>query len=224
MIHHQHFLAHARPIDDLNGCFGNRSVVAPNGIQQGRGFQACLRFLGVRVRLEQQRRAGAHLGNAVLDAHGTQRQAGVHVAVKADDTHRPAVPAARRVLMVFDELDGVLLRCPGHRDCPGVGKKPIEGVETLAQCPLDVIDRVYQARIEFELPPADDPHATRHAHPRLIIAIHVGAHGEFRFFLLGVQQFQYLCRVSDGILAPRNGAGYGTGLDAAPVDAYVHLR
>ena len=224
MIHHQHFLAGARPLVHFNTRLGNGLVAVPNGIEQGRGLEARLCFLGVRVRLEQQCRTGAHLGNAVADAHGAQRQAGVHVAVEADEAHGAAVPAARRMLVILDELDGVLLRCPRYRDRPGVGEKSIEGVEVLAQCPFHVVHRVNEARVELELPAADNAHAARHADSRLVVSIDVSAHGEFRFFFFGVQQLQYLRRVSNGILAAGDGAGDGAGLDAPAVDTYVHFR
>ena len=61
----------------------------------------------------------AHLGNAVLDAHGPERQPGIHVAVEADHADRPAIPGARALLMRLDEAHGPELRRTGDGDGPG---------------------------------------------------------------------------------------------------------
>jgi hypothetical protein len=67
------------------------------------GLQFGLGFLVLGIGIKQQRRAGAHFGNAVLDADGAQRQAGVHVAVETDHADCAAIPGARALLVVFDE-------------------------------------------------------------------------------------------------------------------------
>ena len=164
MIDHQHPPAVARPLRDALDARAGRGVAVPDRVEQRRRLEPRLRLLAVGVGTEQQRRPGPHLGDPVLDPHGAQREAGVHVAVESQIPDRASVPAPRRVLVVLDELDCVLLRRPGDRDRPRMGEEAVERVVTFAQPSLDVVDGVDQSRVHLDLAPPDHPHAVRFAH------------------------------------------------------------
>ena len=68
------------------------------------------------------------------------------------------------------------------------------------------------------------PHASGLAYPGLVVAVHVGTHGELGRLLLRREELQDLLRVSDRVRAARDGPGDGTRLDSPPVNPYVHLR
>ena len=182
-----------------------------------------LALLLVGIGVVEQRRAGAHLGDAVLHADGAQREAGVEVAVEADEADGAAVPGARRALVVLDELHRPRLRRARHGHRPGVGEEGVERVEAGQEPPFDVVDGVDQPRVHLDLAAADDPHAPGHADPRLVVAVDVGAHRQLGRVLGRVEQRQDLGGIPDGIPAARDGAGDGAGLHAVAVDAHVHL-
>ena len=101
-----------------------------------------------------------------------------------EEADRTPVPAPRRALVVLDELDGMPLRCPGDGDSPGVGEEAVERVVTFAQPPLDMVDGVDQPRVNLDLAVPDHSHAVCLAHPRLVVAVDVRAHGELGLRLL----------------------------------------
>jgi hypothetical protein len=59
---------------------------------------------------------------------------------------------------------------------------------------------------------------------RLVVAIHVRAHGELGLVLLRVEQLTDLVGVAEGVRAPGDGPGDRAGFDPPAVHAYVHLR
>ena len=63
----------------------------------------------------------------------------------------------------------------------------IEGVEALAQPALHVVDRVDELRVHLDLSAPDHAHAFGPTHAGLVVAVHVGAHGELRRLLGGVE-------------------------------------
>ena len=86
--------------------------------------------------------------------------------------------------MVLDELNGGMLRCAGHRYRPSMGEETVERVEPFPQAALDVIDSVNDSRIHLDLPASDDLHGAWDADPRLVVAVHIGAHRQLRRFLI----------------------------------------
>src|SRR3990170_4717112 len=88
---------------------------------------------------------------------------------------------------------------------------------------FDVIDRVNDPRVHLDLPAPDHAHAAGAADPRLVVSVHVRAHGELGLVLGRVQQVQYLGGVAHGVLAPGHRAGDGAGLDAVALDPHVHF-
>ena len=195
-----------------------------DGGNHGGGLQFGFGFFFLRDAVVQQGRAGAHLGDAVLDADGAQRQAGVHVAVETDHADRTAIPGARALLVVLDEAHRPEFW--RARDChgPGVAQEAVEGVHAFAQPALDMVDRVDEARIHLDLAPADDLHRAGLADAALVVAVDVRAHGELGLVLLGVQQLQDLLAVGDGVLAALDRARDRAGLDAPAVDPHEHFR
>ena len=150
--------------DARGGAFG-AGCVAGLCVADGGEHGGCLQFgfgfffLGIAV--VEQRGAGAHLGNAVLDADGAQRQAGVHVAVEIDHADRAAIPGARALFILLDEAHRPEFRRAGDGHRPGVREEAVEGIHAFAQPAFDMIDRVDQARIHLDLAAADDPHRAR---------------------------------------------------------------
>jgi hypothetical protein len=171
----------------------------------------------------QQRGARAHLGHTIAQPRRAQREAGVQVAVEHQRAHRAAVEAARALLVVLDELQRVGLRRARHRHGPGVGQKRVEGVAVRAQRAHHVVHRVHQAAVDLHLPAPDDPHAARLADARLVVAVHVGAHGQLVFFLHVVEQRSQALRVLEGVGAARDGARDGASLHHAPPHPHEHL-
>ena len=169
--------------------------------QHRRCLQLRLGFFFLRIGIEEQRRAGADFRDPVLDADRTQGEPGVHVAVEMNHPDRPAIPGARALLVVLDEPHRPQLRRAGNSDRPGVRQESVEGIHTLAQPALDVVDRMDQPRVHLDLPPANDAHRTRLAHTALVVAIDIRAHRQLGLVLLGVEQLEDLLRIRDRILA-----------------------
>ena len=136
----------------------------------------------------------------------------------------PAIPAARRAFLLFDEADRPAFGRTGYRHGPGVAEEAVERVELLAQYALDMIDGVDQPRIELDLAPPDDLHGARHADPRLVVAVDVRAHRQFALVLHGIEQFANALGILDRVAAARDRAADRAGLDPLPVDADIHLR
>ena len=101
-----------------------------------------------------------------------------------------------------------------------------QGVETIAlveQFPDDVVYRVNQARIHFNHAATDYLDAAGLADPRLIVAIHVGTHGQLGLIFLRVEQFQYALGIVYGRGPARNGTRNRTGLDLVALHPDKHL-
>ena len=197
---------------------------AAERVEEGRRLEARLLLLDLRIGVVEQRRADPDLGDAVLDADRAQGQAGVQVAVEADEPDGAAVPGARRALVVLDELHRPRLGRSGDGHRPRVREERVEGVEAGPQAALDVIDGVNQARVHLDLAPPDHLHAPGHADARLVVAVHVRAHRQLGLVLGRVEQRDGSARRRRWGLAARDRAGDGTRLDAVVVDTHVHLR
>ncbi len=198
--------------------FRMRVVWLREHVEQRSGFEPGLALLGGWVGVEQQRRPCPYAGQPVADLGGAQRQASVHVAVEAERADRSPVPAARAGLVIFDEPHRPGLRRAGYGHRPHVREKRVKGVELRPQPTFDVVDGVDDPAVQLDLPAADDLHAAGHADPRLVVAIHVGAHGEFGLLLGRYEQSPDVLRVGQRIVAAR----YGSGSVACHPD--VHLR
>ena len=104
-----------------------------------------------------------------------------------------------------------------------MGQEGIERIKPVTQAAFDVIDRVDQARIHFDLTPTQNADAARFADARLVVAVDIGAHGEFRFFLGGVQKSSDVFGILNRVAATRDGAGNRAGFDALSLDPDIHL-
>ena len=89
---------------------------------------------------------------------------------------------------------------------------------------LHVIHRVEHAGVGFDQPPADHLHRARLADARLVVAVHVGAHGQLGFFLGAIQQLANVVGIAQRIAGALRRAGDGAGLDARALHAHEHLR
>ena len=87
-----------------------------------------------------------------------------------------------------------------------------------------MVDGVDEAAVELDLPAADDLDAARHADPRLVVAVHVGAHGQLRLFLRRGQQRPDRLGVRHRAFAAGDRARDRAGLDPVAGDPDVHLR
>ena len=200
-----------------------RRGLGPDGGEQRRGLEPAFLVLGLRVAVVEQRGTRPDLGDPILHADGPEREPGVHRAVEADAADGAAVPAARRALVRLDEADGPVLGRAGHRHRPSVAEEGVQRVELGPEDALDVIDRVDQARVEFHLAPPNHPHRARLADARLVVAVHVGAHGELGLVLGRVEQLRDLGGVAQRVLAAGDGARNRAGLDPAALDPHIHL-
>ena len=224
MVHHEDRPSRAGSLRSRLRARVRRRVGPPDRVEEGGRLEPRLLLLGLRVGVDEEGRAGPHLRRPVPDVHRAQGQPGVHVPVEPDHPDRAPVPAPHGLLVVLDELHRGELGRAGHGDRPGVGEEAVERVEAVPEPPLDVIDGMDEARVHLDLPAADDPHAPRLAHPGLVVAVHVRAHGELRRLLLGGEELEDLLRVADGVRSPRDRPGDGAGLDPPPVHPHVHLR
>src|SRR4051794_16796323 len=87
-----------------------------------------------------------------------------------------------------------------------------------------MIDGMNEARIDLDLPPSDHLDAARHADPRLVVAVDVGAHRQLAFILGRVEQFADALGVLERVAPARDRAADRTGLDAPALDPHVHFR
>ena len=153
----------------------------------GRRLQLGLPLLRQRVGVEQQRRARPHRGDPVPDVRRAQGEAGVHAAVEADQPTAP--PYQRRGARSWSSMNciahvlGAPVTVTAH-----MWVRKASSASSPGRQPSDVVDRVDEAAVHLDLPPADHPHAARHADPRLVVAVHVGAHGQLRLLLGRVEQ------------------------------------
>ena len=105
-----------------------------------------------------------------------------------------------------------------------MGGEGVQGVEAFRQDAFQVIHGVHEAGIGFDQAPPDEPHGARLADPRHVVAVHVGAHGEFRLlFFRGDELLDVFGRFHGGI-SHGNGAGDGAGFHAPPLHPDVHFR
>jgi len=95
--------------------------------------------LGLEVGIQQQCGSHPHLGHALHNAGGTQGEAGVHVAIEAQQTDGPAVPVPERFLRRFRALDRRLPRCADQGHLPGVTEKAVQRDEGFGQGAFDVV-------------------------------------------------------------------------------------
>ena len=136
-----------------------------------------------RDRIVEQRRAGAIASHAVAQKNGSDRDAGIDLAVERDHPDRSRVPAARVLFQILHGLRGPFLGRSDHGDGPHMGEERVERIEALGEPAFHVVDGMEHAGVGFDQAAADDPDGSGHAHARLVIAIHVGAHGQFGLFL-----------------------------------------
>ncbi len=81
-----------------------------------------------------------------------------------------------------------------------------------------------QARIHFDLTPAQNADAAGFADACLVVAINIGAHGEFRLFLGRIQQCADIFGILNRITATCDGAGDRAGFDTLSLDPDIHFR
>mmetsp|Transcript_40074 Transcript_40074/g.82044 ORF Transcript_40074/g.82044 Transcript_40074/m.82044 type:complete len:503 (-) Transcript_40074:1749-3257(-) len=206
------------------GCGGvGRGGGAADGVEEGRGLELRLRLLRWRVRVEEQRGARPHLGDAVDDADGAEGEARVDVAVEPQLPHCPAVPAPGGALVVLEELHGPGLGGAGDGDGPRVREEGVEGVEPLPQRALHMVHRVDQPRVHLDLPPPQHLDAAGLADAALVIAINVRAHGQLALLLDRVQQLLDVVRVLDRRLPARDRPTDRTRLHPPPARPHIHL-
>ncbi len=181
-------------------------------------------FLRRRVGVEQQGRACPHRRDAVADVRGPQREPGVHPAVEADHADGSAVPAALPVLVILDELHCPGLRRAGDGDRPHVGEEGVQRVESGPQPSFHMVDGVDDSAVDLDLAPPDYPDAAGLADPGLVVAVHVGAHGQLGFLLRRIEQRADVRRVLQRSSAAGDRSGDRAGLDPVPGHSHVHLR
>ena len=137
---------------------------------------------------------------------------------------RTAIPGARALFVVLDETHRPEFRRAGDGDRPGMAEEGIKTVHVLAQAAFNVVNRVDEARIHLDLTPPDDAHRARLADAALVVAVHVGAHGQLGLVLFRVEQLQDLLAVGNRILAALDRAGDRAGFDAAAIHPHEHFR
>ena len=183
MIDQQDFLI---PTNRSQGhaLFRGQATRTADSVEKGRGFDVGFFLFRLRVGVVQQGCAGPNLGHAVFQANGPQRQAGIQAPVKPNQTDRATVPGAGRFFVVFNKLHGPGLGSAGDGHGPGMGQKGVECVKLVSEITLHMIDGVDQAGVHFDLTPPDHADAARFANARLVIAVHVGAHGQLGLVFL----------------------------------------
>mmetsp|Transcript_95878 Transcript_95878/g.266337 ORF Transcript_95878/g.266337 Transcript_95878/m.266337 type:complete len:241 (-) Transcript_95878:1303-2025(-) len=181
-VDEQHPQAAARALLRARGRRGGRgrgrAQWRRHGQQGGGGLELRLLLLGLRDAVEEQRRARADLAHAVADPQRPQRQAGVQVPVEGDVPNGGAVPAALRGLHLLDELHGPDLGSAAHRHCPRVHEEGVDRVELGAEVALDVVHRVDELAVHLDLAPPEQLDGPVLADPRLVVPVHVRAHGD----------------------------------------------
>mmetsp|Transcript_100904 Transcript_100904/g.291828 ORF Transcript_100904/g.291828 Transcript_100904/m.291828 type:complete len:455 (-) Transcript_100904:1059-2423(-) len=201
---------------------------ARDRVEASGGLQLCLLLLRLGDAVEQQSRTGTDLGNAVVDANGPQGQAGVQVPIEGDMSHGGAIPPALRLLLLLDKLHRPCLRRAADCDRPHVAQKCIQGVELWTQVALDVVHGVDESAIHLDLPPTDDLHRAVLADTGLVVAVHVGAHGDLRLLLRVGEDGLDVLRILQSILAALDSTADRARLHSKPLcvalNADKHLR
>mmetsp|Transcript_69071 Transcript_69071/g.202212 ORF Transcript_69071/g.202212 Transcript_69071/m.202212 type:complete len:447 (-) Transcript_69071:950-2290(-) len=180
---------------------GRRHCIEASG-----GLQLCLLLFGVGHAVIEQRGACADLCNASMDPHSPQCEPGVQVPVEGNVPNGCTIPAALGALRLLHEPHGPRLGCPADRDCPRVAKEGIDGIKLRTEVALNMIHCVDKTTVHLDLSPADDLHSSVFTDPRLVIPVHVGAHGDLRLLLRICQNGANVLRVFQGVLAPSDGA------------------
>src|SRR5579875_3126622 len=119
-----------------------------------------------------------------------QQNAGIDIAVQAENADCAAVPSARCFFQIFDRLGGGLFRSSNHGDGPHVGEECIEGVEAGQKRAAHMIDRMEQSGIRFDQAASNYLDGTGNADARFIVAIDIAAHGELRFLLVELSNWR----------------------------------
>ena len=86
-----------------------------------------------------------------------------------------------------------------------------------------MVNRMKQAGVFFDQTPSDDFDRARLADAALVIAVHVGTHGQFRFFFGGGEQFADIFLVLQRVAGAAGGSRDGAGFDAIPFHAHKHF-
>mmetsp|Transcript_78452 Transcript_78452/g.188094 ORF Transcript_78452/g.188094 Transcript_78452/m.188094 type:complete len:302 (-) Transcript_78452:857-1762(-) len=190
---------------------------------QTRGcLQLRLLLLGLRHAIKKQRGPCSDFCHAFLDAHCAQGEAGIEVPVKGHVAHGGPIPAPLGWLHLLHELHGPGLGCPTHRHGPGVHQKRVDRIELGAQVALNMIDRVNQLAVELDLSPPNDLYAAVLADSRLVVTIHICAHGDLRLFF-GICQDRFdVLGILQCILASPDGAGDRACLDPKALQVALH--
>ncbi len=105
-----------------------------------------------------------------------------------------------------------------------MGGEGVEPVELFAECTGHVVDGVDNLRIQLNLAAARDSHRPWLAYARLVVAVDVGAHGEFGAVFFGVEELSDAVGVFEGILAAGDRARDRHGFHVAALDAHEHFR
>ena len=114
--------------------------------------------------------------------------------------------------------------CAGNGDGPAMGQERIQRIKPITQPAFDMINRVDQARIHFDLTSAQNTDAARFTDPCFVVAINIGAHGQFRLILGRIQQCANVFGIFNRIATTRNRARDRAGFNALPVDPNIHFR
>jgi hypothetical protein len=69
-----------------------------------------------------------------------------------------------------------------------------------------MVNGVKQLRVGLDLPTGENFNGPGNADARLVVAIDIGAHVEFEFVLLGIEQLTNLLGIADRIHPARDGA------------------
>src|SRR5437773_2269649 len=105
-----------------------------------------------------------------------------------------------------------------------MAEETVERIEFGAQLALDMVDGMDQARIHLDLAPTDHLDAAGSAHPRLVVAVDIGAHRQFALILARVEQFANAVGILERIPAARDRAADRTGLDPPALHPDIHFR
>mmetsp|Transcript_15724 Transcript_15724/g.23114 ORF Transcript_15724/g.23114 Transcript_15724/m.23114 type:complete len:727 (-) Transcript_15724:225-2405(-) len=187
-------------------------VGADDGVDLSQGLELGLLLLGVRHAVKQQRRPRPHLRHTLFDAHCPQGESSVQVPVEPNQSHCSTIPVPRAALLLFDELDRPFFGRTRHRHRPGVAKECVQRIEPRPQVALDMVHRVDQAGVHLNLAATQHLDGARHADARLVVPVHVSAHGQLRL-LLGVHEYALdLASILQGVAASGDGPADGAGL------------
>ena len=164
--------------------FRGKTTRTADSVEKGSGFDVGFFLFRLRVGVVQQGGACPDLGHSVFQTNGPQRQAGIQVAVKPNQTHRAAVPGAWRFFVIFNKLHGPGLGGAGDGHGPRMSQKGVECVKLVSEIALHMIDGMDQVGVHFDLTPSNYADAARLTNARLVIAVHVRTHGQLGLVFL----------------------------------------